>query len=79
MVVIRWQPPWPLIQISSAEWIIMRDQVNRSTALVRYLESKPDSPYRVVRWTPDLTDHCLFEYFRSLKLADMAVTIIRQA
>ena len=55
----------------------MRDQVNRPTALVRYLESKPGSPYRVVRWTPDLTDRCLFEYFRGLKLADMAVTFIR--
>ena len=46
-------------------------------ALVRYLENKPDTPYRVVRWTANLTDRCLFEYFHSLKLADMAVTFIR--
>ena len=55
----------------------MRDQVNRPTALVRYLESKPGSPYRVVRWKPDPADRCLFEYFRSLDLVDMAVTFIR--
>ena len=74
MNVIRWQPPWPLIQISSNEWIIIRDQPGRPAALVRYLENKPDTPYRVVRWAPDPTDRRLFEYFRSLEMADMAVT-----
>ena len=76
MNVIRWQPPWPLIQISNNERIIMRDQPGRPAALLRYLENKPDTPYRVLRWTQDPTDRCLFVYFRSLKLADMAVTFI---
>ena len=72
--VIRWQPPWPLIQISSTEWIIIRDQPGRPAALIRYLRNKPDTPYRVVRWAPDPADRRLFEYFRSLEMADMAVT-----
>ena len=55
----------------------MCDQVNQPAALVRYIEGKPDSSYRVVRWTPDPSDRRLFEYFRSLKLADIAVTFIR--
>jgi hypothetical protein len=74
--VIRWQPPWPLIQISDNEWVIMRDQAARPAALVRYIKDKPDSPYRVVRWAPDPGDRRLFEYFRSLEMADMAVTFI---
>ena len=77
MNVTRWQPLWPLIQTSSNEWIIIRDEAGRPAALVRCIENKPDSPYRVVRWTPDPSDRRLFEYFRSLKLADMAVTFIR--
>ena len=76
MNVIRWQPPWPLIQISNNQWIIIRDQAARPSALVRYLENKPDTPYRVVRWAPNPADRRLFEYFRSLETADMAVTVI---
>ena len=76
MNVIRWQPPWPLIQISSNEWIIIRDQATRPAALIRHIENKPDSPYRVVRWAPDPADRRLFGYFRSLELPDMAVTFI---
>ena len=76
MNVIRWQPPWSLIQISNNQWIIIRDQAARPAVLVRYLENKPDTPYRVVRWAADPVDRRLFECFRSLETADMAVTVI---
>jgi len=53
-----------------------RDQPGPPAALVRYLENKPDTPYWVVRWAPNPADRRLFEYFRSLEMADMAVTFI---
>jgi hypothetical protein len=74
--VIRWQTPWPLIQISGCEWVIMRDHPSKPAALVRYLEDKPEERYRVVRWAPDPADRRLFEYFPTLEIADMAVTFI---
>jgi hypothetical protein len=74
--VIRWQTPWPLIQISGREWVIMRDHPSRPAAIVRYLDDKPDNRYRVVRWAPDPVDRRLFEYFSSLEMADMAVTFV---
>ena len=57
-------------------WPLTRDQAARPAALVRHLENKPDTPYPVVRWAPDPADRRLFEYFRSLETADMAVTVI---
>ena len=76
MKVIRWQTPWPLIQISEVEWVVMRDHPARPVALVRHLDQKQDDSYRVVRWAPQSADRRLFEYFPSLEMADMAVTFM---
>lgn len=76
MKVVRWQTPWPMIQISDLEWVIMRDHPARPAALVRYIDKKRDESYRVVRWAPRSADRRLFEYFPSLEMADMAVTVV---
>lgn len=76
MNVIRWQTPWPMIQIAEHEWIVMRDDPRRPAALVRYLPDKPSARYRVVRWAPAPEDRRLFEYFLTLEQADMAVTFM---
>ena len=78
MHVIRWQPPWPLIQISTYEWVVIRDHPSRPVALIRHLADKPQDRYRVVRWAPDPIDRRLFEYFPSLEMADMAVTFMEK-
>jgi hypothetical protein len=44
----------------------------------RYLEDKPEERYRIVRWAPDPVDRRLFEYFPTLEMADMAVTVIEK-
>ena len=78
MEVIRWQPPWPLIQTSSHEWVVMRDSPSRPVALVRLLPDKPEAKYRVVRWAPLPEDRRLFEYFPTLEAADMSVTFMEK-
>jgi len=52
MKVIRWQTPWPMIQISESEWVIMRDHPARPAALVRHLGRTRDSKIVVGR-NPD--------------------------
>jgi len=52
MKVARWQMPWPMIQISESEWVIMRDHPARPAALVRHLDQKRDDSCQVVRWAP---------------------------
>lgn len=76
--VFRWQTPWPLIQVSELEWIVMRDHASRPAAIVRRLDDKPREQYRVVRWAPESADRRLFEYFPTLELADMAVTFMEK-
>ena len=52
------------------------------TALLTRSTSGPERQYRwppkaqILRWAPDPADRRLFEYFRSLETADMAVTVI---
>jgi hypothetical protein len=73
--VIRWTTPWPLVQVSDVEWVILRDDPAHPAALVREIPNRPNR-YRVVRWAPRSEDRRLFEYFPSLELADMAVTFV---
>ena len=80
MNVIRWQPPWPMIQISEHEWIVIRDDPRRPAAVVRELPDKLDGGrFRIVRWAPRSEDRALFEYLPTLEFADMAVTFIERA
>lgn len=76
MEVIRWITPWPLVQISEVEWVIIRDDPRHPAALVRVIPERPTAHYRVVRWAPRSEDRRLFDYFRSLEHADMAVTFM---
>jgi len=76
--VIRWLTPWPMIQISDVEWVIIRDDPRHPVALVRELSERPQNRYRVVRWAPRSEDRRLFEYLPSLEQADMAVTFVRR-
>ena len=72
--VVRWQTPWPMVQVSDVEWVIIRDDAARPVAIVRHLLDKPGDNYRVVRWASRSEDRRLFEYFPTLEKADMAVT-----
>jgi hypothetical protein len=65
-----------MVQISEVEWVIIRDDPRHPAALVRQIPEKQDANYRVVRWAPRSEDRRLFDYFRNLELADMAVTFI---
>jgi len=77
--VLRWSTPWPLIQVSDVEWLVMRDDLARPAAVIRKLDRGPRSgAYRVVRWAPRSEDRRLFEYFPTLELADMAVTFVER-
>ena len=73
--VHRWQPPWPPIQISEREWIILRDDRRRPKALVRRFEfgEYNETWYRIVFWAPRSEDRRLVGWTRNLEVADMAV------
>ncbi len=76
--MIRWVPPWPLIQISTVEWLVIRDDPSRPTALIRYPSRGPAGGAcgRFGRWAPASADRKLFEYFSSLERCDMAVIFL---
>jgi hypothetical protein len=73
--VSRWQPPWPPIQISECEWVILRDDRRRPRAMIRRFEfgEHGETWYRVVFWAPRSEDRRLLGWARSLETADMAV------
>jgi hypothetical protein len=52
MEIVRWQTPWPMVQVSDVEWVVIRDDPSRPVAIVRHLPDKPGDNYRVVRWAP---------------------------
>lgn len=76
MEVARWITPWPMVQISEVEWVIIRDDPQHPAALVRELPERAGNRYRVVRWAPRSEDRRLFDYFSTLEQADMAVTFM---
>ena len=66
--------PWPPIQISDCEWIIMRHDRTRPKAIVRRFEATP--PYfRVVTWAEHSEHRTLIGRYRSLEAADEAVLV----
>lgn len=69
--------PWPPIQISADEWIIMRHDRSRRKALVKRFgaTAQHDEYYRVVTWAPTSERRTLIGRHASLKLADEAVLV----
>jgi hypothetical protein len=68
-----------LVQESEHQWLVLRDDLAHPTAVIRYLEKPVNGGnYRVVRWAPRSEDRRLFDYFRTLEMADMAVTFIEK-
>ena len=69
--------PWPPIQISDCEWIIMRHERTRPKAIVRRFEASEHHAgyFRVVTWAPLSKDRQLIGRYPSLELANEAVLV----
>lgn len=69
--------PWPPIQISDCEWIVMRHERSRPKALIRRFDATPERTtyFRVVTWAPLSNDRRLIGRYASLELADAAVLV----
>jgi len=67
--------PWPPIQVSEVEWVIMRNSPSHPKGLVRFLPATGAQPaaYRAVTWAPRSENRQLIGYFPTLELADAAV------
>jgi len=74
-VVRDWQPPWPPIQISEYEWVIMRDSKLEPAGVIRMLKMGPrnETFYRVVTWAARSEDRRLVGYFDTLGTADRSM------
>lgn len=72
---MSWDPPWPPVQISECEWVIVRNHIGRPKALVRRFDATRDHPtfFRVVTWAPKSEDRRLWGYFPTLEEADHSV------
>lgn len=70
-----WTPPWPPIQITTSEWILMRDDRRTPVAVVRALRlgARNELFYRVVTWAPTSDGRALIGYFLTLAEADRSV------
>ena len=71
----NWVSPWPPIQISTSEWILMRDDRRTPAAVVRALRlgARAELFYRVVSWAATSEGRTLVGYFRTLDEADRSV------
>lgn len=69
--------PWPPIQISDCEWIIMRHDRAKPKAVVRRFDADERHPsyFRVVTWAPLSKDRQLIGRYPTLQLADEAVLV----
>ena len=67
--------PWPPIQVSEVEWVVMRNSPSRPKGLVRFLPATAAQPaaYRAVTWAPRSENRELIGYFPTLELADASV------
>ena len=67
--------PWPPIQVSEVEWVIMRNNPSQPKALVRLLPARGAQPaaYRAVTWAARSENRQLIGYFPTIELADAAV------
>ena len=69
--------PWPPIQISDCEWIVMRHEPSRPKAVIRRFDANADHAtyFRVVTWAPRSDDRKLIGRYASLERADEAVLV----
>lgn len=69
--------PWPPIQISEDEWVVMRHDRARPKAIVKRFGATAEHGeyYRVVTWAPRSADRRLIGRYASLALADAAVLV----
>lgn len=74
-VLRDWTPPWPPIQISRDEWIVMRDDKRIPVAVIRRLRLGPrqETFFRVVTWAEESAERELVGYFPTLAEADRMV------
>jgi hypothetical protein len=71
-----WDPPWPPVQISDCEWIIIRDHPDTPAAIIRRFDATAErsSYFRVVTWRPTSSGRELVGRYGTFKEADRAVT-----
>lgn len=69
--------PWPPIQVSDCEWIVMRHERTRPKAIIRRFDATTEHAtyFRVVTWAPLSADRILVGRYRSLEAADEAVLV----
>ena len=69
--------PWPPIQISDCEWVVMRHERTRPEAVIHRFEARDAQPayFRVVSWAPLSKDRKLIGRFPTLEAADAAVLV----
>ncbi len=70
-----WVPPWPPVQISDCEWVVIRNYPDSPAALIRRLDAtfEHTTYFRVVTWRPTSAGRQPIGRFASLKEADCAV------
>jgi len=69
--------PWPPIQISDCEWVVMRHEKSRPKAIIRLFTATPDrgAYFRVVTWALHSRDRVLIGRYATLEAADAAVLV----
>lgn len=70
-----WDPPWPPIQISDCEWIVIRNYADMPVAVVRRFDATAEHPpyFRVVTWRPTSAGRELIGRYETMKDADRAI------
>lgn len=72
---MAWDPPWPPVQISDCEWVVVRNSIAKPKAVIRHFPKTPERPeyFRVVSWAPTSEGRELLGRFPTLAEADQSV------
>jgi len=67
--------PWPPIQVSEMEWVVMRNSPSQPKGAVRFFPATAEHPayYRATTWSIRQSDQLLIGYYPTLDLADAAI------
>ncbi len=70
-----WDPPWPPVQISDCEWVVIRNYPDMPAAVIRRFEATAHHGgyFRVVTWRPTSSGRTLIGRYETFKEADRAV------
>jgi hypothetical protein len=73
--VREWDPPWPPVQVTDCEWVVIRNYADMPAAVIRRFDATAShgTYFRVVTWRPTSAGRELIGRYESLKDADRAV------